>query len=152
MTPPRLLAPVLLALTLGLAACGGGSSGGASTGTSAASGGASGSASGPSSGTATASDQAFCNTFASASQRFGSDNTFPTKDQTDEARKLADDIESTAPDEMKTAAKGLASYFRAVADAVDKQGSNPSPDPSVLATFAAALAEINAWAPTHCTS
>jgi hypothetical protein len=143
MTPPRLLVPALLALTLGLAACGGGASA-ASTGTSAGS-------SARSSSAAPASDQAFCDTFASASQRFGSDNTFPTKDQTGEARKLADDIESTAPAEMKTAAQGLAGYFRAVADAVDKQGSNPSPNPSVLATFAAALAAINAWAPTHCT-
>jgi hypothetical protein len=92
----------------------------------------------------------FCATFQDASERFGSDNTFPTKSQTGEARKFADDLEANAPAEMKQAAHGLATYFRAIADGVDKGGSNPSPNPSVLAGFAASIGEINTWAQANC--
>lgn len=133
MTPSRLVAPILIALTLGLAACGGGGSKAASVARS-------------------PSAQKFCDTFKDASERFGSDNTFPTKSQTGELRTFADHVESYAPDEIEDAAKGLADYFRSVADGVDKHGTNPSPKPSALAEFAAAVQQIDAWAPTHCTS
>ena len=67
-------------------------------------------------------------------------------------RSGGDEIEATAPPEMKAPAKGLATYFRAVADGVDKNGSNPSPDPSALAAFAASIQSIGAWAETNCAS
>jgi hypothetical protein len=137
---------LLLTVALAVVGCGGGSSSGgpsnsASTTTTSAS--ASTIASG-------GSAAKFCATFEDASQRFGSDNTFPTKSQTDQARKFASDLESSAPPEMQQAARGLATYFRAVADGVDKHGSNPSPNPATLAAFAAAISEINTWAQTNC--
>jgi hypothetical protein len=136
-----LLGVGILAVGLALTACGGSSSGGA----------ASSSPSTAASQVASASAEAFCTTFQTASEKFSSDNTFPTKSQTGEVRKFAEEIESTAPPEMKEPAKGLATYFRAVADGVDKHGSNPSPDPSALAAFAASIQAIGAWAETHCT-
>lgn len=142
--------PVLALLTfaaaLALAACGGGSSGGGSSATTSANA----SVSSVSSTSVGGSATKFCATFEDASQRFGSDNTFPTKSQTDQVRKFAGDLEASAPPEMKLAAHGLATYFRAVADGVDKHGSNPSPNPSTLAAFAASIAEINTWAQTNC--
>jgi hypothetical protein len=137
-----LLGAGLLTVGLALTACGGGSSSG---------GGTSSSPSTAASQVASASAEAFCTTFKTASEKFSSDNTFPTKSQTDEVRKFADEIEATAPAEMQGPAKGLATYFRAVADGVDKNGSNPSPNPSALAAFAASIQAIGDWAQTHCT-
>jgi|1185.fasta_scaffold92542_2 hypothetical protein len=134
------LAVAVLAAS-GLAACGGGGSDGASGHSSSAG-----------SQAASASDKAFCDTFQTASQKFSADNTFPTKSQTGQVRAFADELEATAPSEMKGPAKGLAAYFRSVADGVDKNGSNPSPNPSALAAFAASIQAIGAWAETHCTS
>jgi hypothetical protein len=133
------LSVVLFVAACAVAACGGGGSSGGTSAPSA-----------PASQVASASDAAFCATFQNASEKFSNDNTFPTKSQTGEVRKFADDLEATAPPEMKTPAKGLATYFRAVADGVDKNGSNPSPNPSALAAFAASIQAIGAWAETHC--
>lgn len=135
-----LLSVLLLVAACCVTACGGGSGGGSSDVPS-----------GTASQGSSASAEAFCTTFQTASEKFSKDNTFPTKSQTGEVRKFADEIEATAPPEMKVAAKGLATYFRAVADGVDKHGSNPSPNPSALADFAASIQAIGDWAQTHCT-
>jgi hypothetical protein len=145
-----LLGTGLITAALALTACGGGSGSGA-TSASSASGGQVASSSASGGQVASSSAEAFCTTFRNASEKFSNDNTFPTKSQTGEVRKFADEIEATAPEEMKAPAKGLATYFRAVADGVDKHGSNPSPNPSALAAFAASIQAIGAWAQTHCT-
>jgi hypothetical protein len=134
-----LLRAGLLTVGLALGACGGGS-GNATSASSA-----------PASHAPSATAKAFCDTFETASQKFSADNTFPTKSQTGEVRDFADQLEATAPPEMKAPAKGLAAYFRSVADGVDKNGANPSPNPSALAAFAASIQAIGAWAETHCT-
>jgi hypothetical protein len=134
MTPPRLVAVVALLLAVSLSACGGGS------------------ASASKSIARSPNAQKFCDTFKDASEKFGSDNSFPTKSQTGQVRAFADNVEKYAPDDILDAAKGLADFFRSVADGVDKSGPNPSPNPSVLAEFEAAFEQINQWAPTHCTT
>jgi hypothetical protein len=149
MTRLRPALGVLLMAALAVGGCGGASSGGAPSTAASVSTATSGPSGSPSASGGGSAAQ-FCATFQDASQRFGSDNTFPTKSQTDQARKFASDLEASAPPEMQQAARGLAAYFRAVADGVDKHGSNPSPNPATLAAFAAAIAEINTWAQTNC--
>ena len=151
MSPRRLLVTVLalIALAFGLAACGGGSSGGggssASTAVSASSGG----------GAAAGSDKAFCDTFSTAKDRFGNAEGLPSKDDINQLKQYADDLDKSAPAEIKSDVAVLTAYFRFIADAAGNLGSNPTTEPSGLGDqmtkVVPAIARISVWSATHCT-
>ena len=174
MKTPRALVPVLLTAGLALAACGGSSSGGtpsaaaskasaiasavssaAAAASSEASNSSGAGASSSGGGAATASDKAFCDTFSSAKDRFGSSQGLPTKDDIQKIKQFADDLEKTAPAEQKANAKVLADYFRFIADAASHPDNVASTDASVAAAIqkiSPAIASLSVWAATHCSS
>jgi hypothetical protein len=153
MTPRRLLAMVfaVLAVAVGVAGCGGSSSGGGassaapSIAVSASTGG----------GAATGSDQDFCNTFTTAKDRFGNIEGLPSKDDINQLKQYADDLDKTAPAEIKSDVAVLTAYFRYIADAVGNLGSSPTTEPSGLSDQMSkvlpAIAKISLWSATHCT-
>src|SRR4051794_22004406 len=176
MKTPRALAPVLAAAALALAACGGRRSGGtpstassasasssavSSVGSSAASAapsdavssssGASASGGGGGGGVA-ASDKAFCDTFSSAKERFGNQAGLPTGEDIKKIKAFADDLEKTAPSELKDDAKVLATYFRFIAN-VAGNGGVPSAGPGLeeqMTKLQPAIIHVTTWSATHC--
>jgi hypothetical protein len=171
MKTPRALVPVLLAAGLALAACGGSSSGGtpsaagskasaiasalasASLGASTApSVSTDSSASGGGGGAVAASDKAFCDTFSSAKDRFGAQAGLPTGDDLKKIKQFADDLEKTAPAEIKDDAKVLADYFRFIANLASK-GVVPSAGADLekeITKVQPAIIHVTTWSATHC--
>lgn len=147
MSARRLLVPVLVALALGVAACGGGSSGGGGSSASTAVSASGGSA-------ATGSAQAFCDTFSSAKDFAGIEG-LPSKDDLARIKTFADDLDSTAPAEIKSDVAVLTAYFRFIADAAANLGSNPTTEPSGLgdqmAKVVPAVTRVSIWSAAHCT-
>jgi hypothetical protein len=170
MKTPRALLPVLLAAGLAVAACGGTSSGGTSSaaGSSASAAGSAAStiasavasaslggsaSSGGGGGAVAASDQAFCDTFTNAKDRFSTSKGLPTKEDIAKIKQFADDLEKTAPADQKENAKVLAAYFRFIANAAEHQGNMESTDAAVasqIQKISPAIAGISVWAATHC--
>jgi hypothetical protein len=149
----RLLTALLVTAGLSLAACGGGSSSGSTS-----SGGSAGSSTGSSQGAAVnASDKNFCDTFASAKDRFSSTSGLPTGDDIKKIKDFANDLEKTAPSSIKSDASVLADYFRFIADAASKAKggdltAEPSNLPSELSKVEPAITNVATWAETHCAS
>jgi hypothetical protein len=152
MSPRRFLVPVLVALALGVAACGGGSSGGGGASTASSSTAPSAASSGG--GAATGSDADFCTTFAQAKD-LASVEGLPSKDDLAKIKKFADDLDRSAPAAIKSDVAILTAYFRFIADAAGNLGSNPTTEPSGLpgqiTKAIPALANISVWGATHCT-
>jgi hypothetical protein len=153
MTPRRLLVLVvaLIALAVAVAGCGGSSSG-AGTSSAAASTVVSASTGG---GAATGSEQDFCGAFSAAKDRFGNLEGLPSKADIDQLKQFADDLDKTAPAEIKSDVAVLTAYFRYIADAVANLGTNPTTQPSGLgdqmSQVVPAIAKISLWSATHCT-
>jgi hypothetical protein len=153
MSPRRVLVTVLalIALAFGVAACGGGSSGGGGTST-AASTAASGSSGG---GAAAGSAQAFCDTFSNAKNQFGNIEGLPSKDNINQLKQFADNLDKTAPAELKSDVAVLTAYFRFIANAAGNLGSNPTTEPSGLGDqmtkVVPAITKISLWSVSHCT-
>jgi len=152
MSPRRFLVPVLVALALGVAACGGGSSssGGSASTTSSSTAPSTASSGG---GAATGSDAAFCATFAQAKD-LASVEGLPSKDDLAKIKKFADNLDSSAPAAIKSDVAILTAYFRFIADAAANLGSNPTTEPSGLpgqiTKAIPALTNISVWGATHC--
>ena len=102
-----------------------------------------------------ASDKAFCDTFCSAKDRFGTSEGLPTKDDIEKIKQFADDLEKTAPAEHKANAKVLAAYFRFIANAAEHQGNLASTDAETVVgprseDQPGRSRASSVWAATHC--
>jgi hypothetical protein len=166
MKMPRALVPVLLAAGLALAACGGSSSGGSSSAaaskasaiasavSSAASQASTSSGASASSGggAVSASDKAFCDTFSSAKDRFGTQAGLPTGEDIKKIQQFADDLEKTAPAEIKDDAGVLADYFRFIANVAGKNGlaSAAADLQQEISKVQPAIIHVTTWSATHC--
>jgi len=112
-------------------------------------------ASSSSSGGGSASAKAFCDIFDNLDERVGpvADGELPTKEQVNAIKAAADDIDRLAPAEIRDAAKGIAEYFRLMADAAS-QGSLGAGDAEriqeALGKFGTNFGVVGTWAATNC--
>jgi hypothetical protein len=150
----RLVAPLLVAVGLGVAACGGGSSAGSSAAASTSASAALSTSAAPSTSASTSvaaaggsGDAAFCAAFSTLKTE---GDALVAENARSQLQDLAKKLKSTAPSDIKDDATTLANFYLATADAAT--GAIPSVMPSEPAGFALAAEHIAIWTETHCTS
>ena len=105
-------------------------------------------------GAVSASDKAFCDTFSSAKDRFGTQAGLPTGEDIKKIKQFADDLEKTAPAEIKDDAAVLADYFRFIADVAGKERlpSAAADLQQEITKVQPAIIHVSTWSATHCSN